>query len=1258
MAVSALLGPLVLVGLAWALWLWSGSSGSLGAVIKGVNWALPAGQRLQAQEVSGNLHQGGSIGQLVWEKNGLRIELNQGQVQIDWSRFWHQPWPIKSVRVGTLHLDDTSTTSTTPALSSLTLPMPVQLDWQVDRLTWHNTSQALATGLRGHYAYDQRLHTLILNEGQVAEGQYSGTAQLQALAPMALDMRIQGHIELPNRWAQKVGALSLEASVQGPLAGEKAELTAQAQLAPSASATPTARPNSKANPEAMTLQMQARLQPWQAQPVVQALLQAQALDLALLWPGAPQTRLSGQTQLTPDGQGWHLDSEWQNSRPGPWDQQRLPASQLAIQADYQQGLWTVSRAKAQLAGGQLAGAGQQTAKGWTGHIELQALTPSQLHTALAGPPVQGQLKASDTGTGPIALSADLSVVTSTRSGSPTAPPNSSKPMQWQHVMLQGQWYQQEWDIHSLNLEAAQARLNAQFKYHPQRQSLQGQAQLNLPGLQAQVQGFGAPNQGQGHLQVDAQDAQQSMLWLLRFPFLAPAMQGLQASGRGQIKADWQGGFDQADTAIQVAMTMPRLQYNPAKALPWLLQSGQIQIQGTLKDLQAQADLGLAHGKDTLSLKTQMSTRRNDTSSPDWRGQVQGFRLEAAAPTGSRPWRLELQKPWSWQARPAMHPSRVQWDAAQWQVQGPSPGLAKLFLEEGFWQASSTASAPQTQAAARWEDVPLTWLPGLPGADMQSDVLLQGQWQMRTQPQLSMTAVIQRSQGDLRIQTDNMPGQQLPAGLRDARLQLNLNGTALDTTLNWDSEHMGAVKAQASTQLNLSSAGVQWAPQAPVQGWIEANLPQVGAWSLLAPPGWRVQGTLASRVELSGTRSQPQWQGRLQADNLAIRSTVQGIEFSQGQLIARLQGQQLILERLNLRGAGTQGGELQAQGQLGWQANNTAFELTNPMGSAKLVLKIQAKGLRVSNRADRRLAVSGDVTAEMDKGQWRMSGLVQADQALFILPEESTPSLGSDVQVLRTETVSLTKPPHTSAPSWLGTPDVQIRLDLGSDFQVQGQGLQTRLAGQVLLVSNSATRGVPRLTGQVRTEGGRYKAYGQQLDIDTGVLRFNGAYDNPNLDIIALRPNLAQRVGVQVSGTALLPRIRLYADPEMPDADKLAWLVLGRSAASGGAESAVLQQAALVLLSGNGKSLSGELANSLGLDEISLASGSRSDINATGAAVTLGKRLSKDFYMAYESSLSGTFGSLYIFYDLSRRLTLRAQAGQQSALDLIFTVRKD
>ena len=60
----------------------------------------------------------------------------------------------------------------------------------------------------------------------------------------------------------------------------------------------------------------------------------------------------------------------------------------------------------------------------------------------------------------------------------------------------------------------------------------------------------------------------------------------------------------------------------------------------------------------------------------------------------------------------------------------------------------------------------------------------------------------------------------------------------------------------------------------------------------------------------------------------------------------------------------------------------------------------------------------------------------------------------------------------------------------------------------------------------------------------------------------------------------------------------------------------------------------------------------------GAAVTVGKRLSKDLYVAYEQSLNGAMGTLFIFYDLSRRLTLRGQTGEQTAVDLIFTKTKD
>jgi translocation and assembly module TamB len=198
-----------------------------------------------------------------------------------------------------------------------------------------------------------------------------------------------------------------------------------------------------------------------------------------------------------------------------------------------------------------------------------------------------------------------------------------------------------------------------------------------------------------------------------------------------------------------------------------------------------------------------------------------------------------------------------------------------------------------------------------------------------------------------------------------------------------------------------------------------------------------------------------------------------------------------------------------------------------------------------------------------------------------------------------------------------------------------------------------------LRGELRTVQGSYKAYGQQLEIEAGLLRFTGPFDNPSLDILAIRPNLQQRVGVQITGTAVAPVVRLYAEPELPEAEKLAWLVLGRGAGTGGAEAAVLQQAALALLGGTGRGLPGSLGQALGLDEVTMrGSINNADGTATGASVTLGKRLSRDFYVAYERSLAGTLGTLYVFFDLSRRLTLRAQTGEQSAVDLIFTLRYD
>jgi translocation and assembly module TamB len=186
-----------------------------------------------------------------------------------------------------------------------------------------------------------------------------------------------------------------------------------------------------------------------------------------------------------------------------------------------------------------------------------------------------------------------------------------------------------------------------------------------------------------------------------------------------------------------------------------------------------------------------------------------------------------------------------------------------------------------------------------------------------------------------------------------------------------------------------------------------------------------------------------------------------------------------------------------------------------------------------------------------------------------------------------------------------------------------------------------------------TRGGEYQAYGQRLDIERGVIRFTGPVDNPSLEVLAIRPNITQRVGVQVSGTALNPFVRLYSEPDLPDAEKLAWLVTGRAAPATGAESALVQQAALSLLASRTGVNKQGIAGTLGLDELSF----RRE-GAEGPSVTVGKRFGRRFYAAYERGLSGAIGTLFIFYDITRRLTVRAQAGERQAVDLIFTLAFD
>ncbi|MBO1996954.1 hypothetical protein J4714_14035, partial [Staphylococcus epidermidis] len=127
------------------------------------------------------------------------------------------------------------------------------------------------------------------------------------------------------------------------------------------------------------------------------------------------------------------------------------------------------------------------------------------------------------------------------------------------------------------------------------------------------------------------------------------------------------------------------------------------------------------------------------------------------------------------------------------------------------------------------------------------------------------------------------------------------GSQVNAKLLWDSERAGKLTADLRTQLSYQQGAWTLPSTAPLSGQLNANMPDIGLWTLFAPPGWRVQGTFAADAALSGTLQNPQWQGDLRADGLHIQSLLDGVDLRDGILRARLQGTRLDITELRLKG---------------------------------------------------------------------------------------------------------------------------------------------------------------------------------------------------------------------------------------------------------------------------------------------------------------------------------------------------------------------
>jgi translocation and assembly module TamB len=525
---------------------------------------------------------------------------------------------------------------------------------------------------------------------------------------------------------------------------------------------------------------------------------------------------------------------------------------------------------------------------------------------------------------------------------------------------------------------------------------------------------------------------------------------------------------------------------------------------------------------------------------------------------------------------------------------------RLLVREASWSPQRLASSGTfTRLPAQWAVLAA----GL-GERLNATLLVDGEWELTKTDEIAGALRVRRADGDVAL----LGEREFPLGLESAMLEAEFRGDRAS----------GRLEARSPmAQVRLEGALL---PELALQGKIE--FAELGTLTRPFLEEARLEGRLSAELRASGTLAEPRLHGTLRGEALAFEWPAYRLALKEGSLTAFLEGDELRLESLAAR------------------AGEGSFSANGTLSFTKTQLFWRAKTLSVLDRPDMRLVVSGEGEARYDGERVSLTGDLYADRGHFEFARERLPELGDDVVVLgdsklqRSADKAKTKLPLA----------LDLRLHLGDNLVVRGYGFDGKVSGLVDLATNK--EGELRAYGRVHAVNATFDAYGQRLQVDPGVLVFDGPIDNPTLQITAWRRNQAVEAGVQLTGTARAPAVNLVSQPPVPEGERLSWLVLGRPPSSATqADLALLQAAAGALLAGGDSvPLDRRIARRFGLDELTL----RGTGEVNDRVVAVGKRLSDRLYVSYEQSLGAAATNfIKLDYALGRRWTLRGETGTES-----------
>ncbi|MFC6337957.1 translocation/assembly module TamB [Pseudomonas sp. CCM 7891] len=503
--------------------------------------------------------------------------------------------------------------------------------------------------------------------------------------------------------------------------------------------------------------------------------------------------------------------------------------------------------------------------------------------------------------------------------------------------------------------------------------------------------------------------------------------------------------------------------------------------------------------------------------------------------------------------------------------------------------------------AQWLPKDFAWQ-GKLNADVQLDLPASGP---------KGVVAVDASGGTLRIKDND---QWLDFPYDTLKLETTLNPKRIDTQLNFHGGKLGELLLQA--QIN------PLAKNKPLTGNFSLTGLDLAVARPFVPMVEKLHGKLNGSGRLSGGLLAPLVNGSVNLVGGEISGPELPISLEDLNVQALIAG-----ESVQLNGGWKSGkaGQGSVKGQINW-------------GQALAVdISLQGKQLPVTVEPYAELEVAPDLKITLKNDKLAIAGDVHIPRGEITVRElpPSTVKVSDDTVIVGSQTEE-GKPPMAMA--------MDINVVVGEDtLSFAGFGLTAKVQGRVHIGDNMDTR------GELWLNDGRYRAYGQRLNVRRARLLFAGPLDQPYLDIEAIRKTDDVIAGIRLSGSAEQPTTQIFSEPAMSQEQALSYLVLGRPLSTTGEDNNMLAQAALGLGLMGSAGVTSDIAKNLGIQDFEL------DTQGSGnnTAVVASGKISEKLSLRYGVGVFEPANTIALRYLLSKRVYLEVASGVASSLDIFY-----